>query len=117
MATHQLPQINNKDIFEELICDLFNAIDFTNTYKKFGRNGHQQKGIDIFSSEKDVVIQCKKKDLSRNEIQIRRELMNDIESDINSIVSKELQIKFSKLYFTSTYKDHPDIDEIGRAHV
>ncbi|MDX2068846.1 MAG: hypothetical protein SFV55_10495 [Haliscomenobacter sp.] len=111
MATHQLPQISNEDRFESLVCDLFNAIDSTNTYKRFGRKGHEQKGIDVFSSEKDVVIQCKKKDLSRREIQIRRELMNDIEGDINKIISKGLNIKFSKLYFTSTYKDHPDIDE------
>lgn len=111
MATHQLPQISNKERFEELVCDLFNAIDSTNTYKRFGRNGHKQKGIDIFSSEKDVVIQCKKKDLSRREIQIRKELMDDIEGDINKIITEGLKITFSKLFFTSTYKDHPDIDE------
>lgn len=111
MATHQLPYIGNESRFEELVCDLFNVIDSTNTYKGFGRKGHNQKGIDIFSSEKDVVIQCKKKDLSRSEIIIRKELMNDIEADVNKIIDKELKIKFSKLYFISTYKDHPDIDE------
>lgn len=111
MATHQLPQISNDDRFEELICDLFNAMESTNTYKRFGRKGHQQKGIDIFSSEKDVVIQCKKKDLSRREILIKKELMDDVERDIEKVISNGLKIKFSKLFFTSTYKDHPDIDE------
>lgn len=111
MATHQLPQLNDESRFESLVCDLFNVIGNTNSYKKFGRKGHQQKGIDVFSSEKDIVIQCKKKDLSRKEILIRKELMNDIESDINKILSKDLKLKFNTLFFTSTYKDHPDIDE------
>lgn len=111
MASYQLPPLSNEDKFEELIRDLFNTLESTITYKRFGRKGHQQKGIDVFSSEKDVVIQCKKKDLSRKEIQIRRELMNDIESDVEKILSEKLKIKFSKLFFTSTYKDHPDIDE------
>ncbi|MBC8884358.1 hypothetical protein H9X57_16215 [Flavobacterium piscinae] len=58
---HQLPAINNPDIFEDMISDLFNILDSTNSYKRFGKNGHKQKGIDIFSSEKDVAIQCKRK--------------------------------------------------------
>lgn len=111
MATHQLAQINDESRFESLICDIFNLLGETNSYKKFGRKGHKQKGIDVFSSEKDIVIQCKKKDLSRKEILIRKELMNDIESDLNKILSTDLKLKFNTIYFTSTYKDHPDIDE------
>ena len=112
MGSHQLPPIGNEEVFEELVCDLFNEIESTNTFKRFGRKGHQQKGIDIFSSEKDIVIQCKKKDLSRKEIIIRKELLDDIENDLDKIIEKRLGIKFSKLYFISTYKDHPDVDEL-----
>lgn len=111
MATHQLHEIDNRDTFEDLVCDLFNEIEHTNTFKRFGKNGHNQKGIDIFSPEKDVVIQCKKKDLSRKSILLRKELFNDIENDINKIISGELKIGFKIIYFVSTYQDHPDIDE------
>lgn len=108
---HQLPVISNPDIFEDMICDLFSQLDSTNSYKRFGKSGHQQKGIDIFSVEKDVAIQCKKKDLSRREVAIRRELFDDIEQDVNLILEKKLKIKIKQLYIASTYNDHPDIDE------
>jgi len=111
MATHQLPKISNHDTFEDLVCDLFNEIENTNTFKRFGKNGHNQKGIDIFSSEKDIVIQCKKKDINRKDILLRKELFTDIESDINNIIFGELKINFKTIYFVSTYQDHPDIDE------
>ena len=35
---HQLPTISNPGLFEDLICDLFNEIESTNTYKKFGKS-------------------------------------------------------------------------------
>jgi hypothetical protein len=94
---HQLPTLSIAETFEDLICDLFNEIENTNTYKKFGKSGHKQKGIDIFSVEKDVAIQCKKKDLTRREISIRQELLNDIEKDVNLILNQNLKIKISKL--------------------
>ncbi len=108
---HQLPVLNNSDIFEDFICDLFNQLDSTNSYKRFGKSGHRQKGIDVFSSEKDVAIQCKKKDLSRKEVTIKRELFDDIESDVTQILNKGLKINITKLFILSTYNDHPDLDE------
>ena len=108
---HQLPTISNSDIFEDMTCDLFNQLDSTNSYKRFGKSGHQQKGIDVFSVEKDIAIQCKKKDLSRKETEIRRELIADIEKDVNLILEKKLKIKIKHLYIASTYNDHPEIDE------
>jgi hypothetical protein len=115
MGTHQLPVLNNKDTFEDAICELFNSLESTNTFKRFGRNGHKQKGIDIFSPDKDFVIQCKKKDLSRKEISLKKELLDEIEADVNRVINQNLKIKFKRLYFTSTFKDHPDIDEYCEA--
>lgn len=111
MGTHQLTVINNSDTFEDSICDLFNHIESTITYKRFGKNGHNQKGIDIFSTEKDCAIQCKKKDLNRKDLLLRKELLNDIEKDVNKVINDKLKIKIDKLIFVSTYKDHPEIDE------
>lgn len=71
-----------------------------------------KKGIDLFSVEKDIAIQCKKKDLSRKDLVLRRELVEDIEKDINLIISKDLKIKIDTLYILSTYNNHPDLDEI-----
>lgn len=61
MNLYQLPVPNNEDLFEDAICELFDNIEKTSTFKKFGRKGHNQKGIDIFSAEKNIAIQCKKK--------------------------------------------------------
>tara|TARA_R110001606_G_C15290269_1_gene641462 strand:- start:62 stop:1015 length:954 start_codon:yes stop_codon:yes gene_type:complete len=111
MTIHQLPAINNPEIFESLICDLFNEIETKNSYKKFGGNGHKQKGIDVFSSIDNIVIQCKKKDLSQRDIVIRKQLLNDIEKDVLKIINENLKIKTKILYIASTYKNHPDLDE------
>jgi hypothetical protein len=111
MAIHQLPAINNPEIFESLICDLFNQLETKNTYKKFGGNGHKQKGIDIFSSIDEIAIQCKKKDLSQRDIVIRKQLLGDIEKDVLKIINEDLKVKIKRLYIVSTYKNHPDLDE------
>jgi len=111
MGTHQLPAINNRYIFEDSVCDLFNHLESTNTYKKFGKNGHNQKGIDIFSTEKNCAIQCKNKDLSRKDSLIKKELIEDIKKDVKRVIAENLRIKIDKLIFASTYKDHPEIDE------
>jgi hypothetical protein len=111
MGTHQLTTINNSDTFEDSICDLFNHLETTFTYKRFGKNGHNQKGIDVFSTEKDCAIQCKKKDLSRKDLLIKKEILNDIEKDVNKVINDALKVKIDKLIFVSTYKDHPEIDE------
>jgi hypothetical protein len=111
MTIHQLPAINNPYIFESLILDLFNQLETENTYKKFGGRGQKQKGIDIFSSVDNIAIQCKNKDLSRKDIVLRKELFNDIEESILKIINEDLKIKIKRFYITSTYKDHPDLDE------
>jgi hypothetical protein len=111
MNIYQLPALNNEDLFEDSICDLFDSLEKTKTFKKFGRKGHNQKGIDLFSSEKNIAIQCKKKDLSRKDILLKKELLDDIEKDLKKILNNDLKIKFDTLYFTSTFKDNPEIDE------
>lgn len=111
MNIHQLPILNNEAVFDDSICDLFNKLENTYTFQKFGKKGHSQKGIDIFSGEKDCAIQCKKKDISRNAVLVKRELLNDIEKDISKVVEKKLKIKIDRLIFTSTFKDDPEISE------
>ena len=111
MNQYQLPAPNNEDLFEDAICELFDNIKNSSTFKKFGRKGHNQKGIDIFSAEKNIAIQCKKKDLSRKDILLKKELFDDIEKDVKKILDNDLKIEFDILYITSTFKDNPEIDE------
>ena len=107
----QLPPMENSTDFEDLICDLFNLQNATESFKKFGKQGHKQKGIDIFSVELDTVIQCKKKDLSRKQSLLKKELLNDIEEDVKKIMINDLRIKFNRLYIVTTFENHPDFDE------
>jgi len=48
MAIHQLPAINNPEIFESVICDLFNEIETKNTYKKFEEMVINKKELTFF---------------------------------------------------------------------
>jgi len=73
---YQLPLLADERDFQNLICDLFNQLERTNSFSEFGRKGQEQKGIDIYSPVKKIVIQCKKKDVSRPGLQ--KELINEL---------------------------------------
>jgi hypothetical protein len=104
------PPLNSKDL-TNLVCDMFNEIYSTTSFKCFGKNGHKQKGIDILSVEKDIVIQSKLKDLTRKKILLKRELLSDIDETIDFIVKEKPKIKFKTLYIVTTLSEHPDFDE------
>jgi hypothetical protein len=104
------PPLNSKD-FANLLCDMFNEIHNTTSFKCYGKNGHKQKGIDIISVEKDIVVQCKLKDLTRKAILVKKELFNDIEETINFIITENPKVNFSTLYIATTFSEHPDFDE------
>ncbi len=108
---YQFPAIGDENLFQDFICDLFNEIYKTKSFSKFGGKGHSQKGIDVFSSEEKIVVQCKKKDLIRRQISLRKELMDEIENEPKKTLQNGLQIKFSRFIIASTYKDHPDLQE------
>lgn len=114
MAKYQLPALKKETEFEDFICDLFNEIEntesYTNTeFQSFGTKGQNQKGIDIFSLKTKKVIQCKLKSLRRKDALLRKELIADINSDLEKIES--LNFKFERLIFTSTFKDDAIIQE------
>lgn len=102
--------VNPKD-FENLLADIFNELYSTSSFKCFGKNGHKQKGLDIISTEKDIVIQSKLKDLTRKSILIKRELLNDIDETISFIMKEKPKLDFNILYIATTFSEHPDFDE------
>jgi hypothetical protein len=111
MSSYQLPPIKSSDDFENLNCDLFNELKGNHTFKRFGKTGHKQKGIDVFCSLNKIVIQCKCKDLTRSPIFIKTELLKEIRSTVELVIGQNLKLDFKTLYITSTASEHPDYDE------
>lgn len=81
MAKYQLPPLKNETEFKEFVCDLFNAIEKTDSYRNsgfqiFGVKGQEQKEIDIFSLKAETVIQCKLKSLRRKDNLLQKEYIS-----------------------------------------
>jgi hypothetical protein len=108
MANYQLPPLKDERLFEELTCDLFNFVENTSSYENtdfqtFGVKGQNQKGIDVFSTKTKTVIQCKLKSIGRKDETIRKNLIQDINTDLEK--SRDLAIDFDKFVFVSTFRD------------
>ncbi|WP_202966868.1 hypothetical protein [Chryseobacterium sp. Hurlbut01] len=114
MAKYQLPPLKDEKLFEELTCDVFNFVENTTSYVNtdfqiFGVKGQNQKGIDVFSNKTKTVIQCKLKSIGRKDETIRKNLIQDIDADLEKV--KELKIEFDKFIFVSTFRDDTQIQE------
>ncbi|MCX2584344.1 hypothetical protein [Pedobacter sp. MR22-3] len=83
----------------------------TISFKCFGKNGHRQKGIDIFSAEKQMIVQCKHKDLSRNTVLIKKDLLSDIDATLLALKERSTPITYNQLIIATTASEHPDYDE------
>mgnify|MGYP001103253725 CR=1 FL=1 len=108
MALYQLPPLKNDKQFEEFICDLFNEIENTNSYQNtdfqtFGVTGQNQGGIDILSPKTKTVIQCKVKDLRKQDEVIRNSLLKDFNTDVQSAFQSG--IEFERFILVSTFRD------------
>lgn len=108
---YQLPPLSNEYHFEDLLVDLFNAIENTSSFQTFGVKGQKQKGIDVFSGSLDnrTVIQCKKKDISKNDKKIREKLIEEFEESL--CLAEELTFSYDRFIFASTYKDDRILQE------
>src|SRR5690348_12689092 len=111
MPEFQIPPSSNPKELEHLLCDVLNEVYNTSSFKCFGKNGHKQKGIDILSVEKDVIAQCKHKDLTRKHILLKKELFSDIDETVDLLVNYKPKINFKLLYIATTFSEHPDFDE------
>ncbi len=109
-----LPPYTNEEKFEEFIIDLFNGIDGTKSYYRYGRKGQNQCGLDIYSTCKKTIIQCKLKKINRRDTIILKELISDIETDylrINKFLVDNPD-KFNRVIFASTYKNDTSIENL-----
>lgn len=107
----QLPPIKNDEKFEEFIVDLFNDIEDTNSYDRYGTRGQKQDGIDIFSTCKKTIIQCKLKTITRSDSKIRKDLITDINTDYLQIIKilENYPGKFNRIIFATTFKNDTHI--------
>jgi hypothetical protein len=71
MPEFQIPSPDNHQQFEHLLADLQNKHYHTITFKCFGKKGHKQKGIDVLSTEQQLFVQCKFKDLTRSAVKLK----------------------------------------------
>lgn len=107
-----LPRLNNEVDFEDFIECFFNELESTNSYKRFGRKGQKQHGLDIFSLQNKTVIQCKLKDIRRDDKKIKKELLDDFHKDISAFkaFNKDNGKKYNRFIYTSTWFEDKDIE-------
>lgn len=114
MSQYQLPPLKDDKVFEAFVCDLFNAIENTNSYQNtdfqtYGVPGQNQSGIDLLSSKTKTVIQCKVKDLRKQDEVIRTSLIKDFNSDLQK--AYQLNIDFDRFILASTFRDDAPIQK------
>jgi hypothetical protein len=95
--------------FEELVCDLYNALHKTNTFQLYKSRGSNQYGIDIFSREEGIVIQCKKKDPNRKDNELRVELGTELRESVGK--AHGLPFAFKTFILATTTKKYGDIQD------
>jgi hypothetical protein len=105
----QYEPLDDESVFEEFIRDIFNAMHHTQSFQLYKAKGAIQHGIDVFSTEKKIVIQCKKKDLSRSDKTLRRELINDFDDSLKLI--EGLPFEFETFILASNTKKYGAIQE------
>lgn len=108
----QIPPLNNDKTFENLILDLFNDIEKTNSYSKYGTKGQNQKFIDIYSVEKETVIQCKCYDINKKNC--RKELLKKLEEAVEGFKYSELfkSGKFKHFIYAVSFPDDTTLSDL-----
>lgn len=107
-ARVQLPAIATEENFENFILDLYN-LKYPNAYfQLYGKRGNKQEGIDIISFKKRIAIQCKKKEIQRDNLKLLRELRSDFEKSVRQLI--KLKTEIDQLIFVSTYANSTELN-------
>jgi hypothetical protein len=114
LANFQIPPpfVESYD-FENFIEKFFNELEQTTSFQRFGVSGQRQNGIDVFSHEKGIAIQCKVKLLSRHPNILQRELIKDLLVDFKDFekYNNKPGVKFKKFILASTFRNDTKIQE------
>jgi tetratricopeptide (TPR) repeat protein len=106
---YQFPVLNDEFVFQEFCKDVFNEKYNVNDFQLYKTKGASQFGIDVYSLKTGIVVQSKKKKLTRADRTIERELSKDIDETIDLV--KSLPFKFSKMVFATTTKKYGSIED------
>lgn len=113
-----LPPWNDDVKFENFITAYFNDLQNTLSYDRFGRSGQKQHGLDVYSTEKKTVIQCKLKLIfGGNDEKVRKELIDELDKDFKSFqeYNKINNLTYNRFLFASTfYSDTHISTECGK---
>lgn len=103
----QILPIEDDSVFEQMVCDIFNSIEKTTSFDLFGRSGQKQSGIDIYSLEKKTAIQCKHKLINRTDFEIRKELIKDLNFELDQFINynNSTGTPYKKFVFATTFKN------------
>lgn len=111
MSDIQLHPIKDQNRFESLVLDLFNAKNDGKMYQLYGRDpATNQEGIDIISDDSEIVIQCKKKDIThRKQADIIKQIKEDLQTSVIKAEELYKRTHFKKFILASTYKESKSI--------
>lgn len=109
---YQIHPLKDEDEFEVFTYKLFNNLKQTNSFQLYGRRRQKQDGIDVFSDELKISIQCKLKDQLRSS-NIKKELIKDLHNDFSQFYAKFSKAPFyhKKFILASTYNDDKEIQD------
>jgi len=88
--------------FETFVCELFNKIEQTNSFF-LTDSRYREKGIDIYSSKKNIAIQCRKNETGKTSKQLFTEIMGELKQNFDKPF--KANISFDKFILISTYKN------------
>ena len=111
MSRYHYETLASETEFEEMVCELYNAIHATDTFQLYKSRGSGQYGIDIFSRERGVVIQCKKKDPGRTDREVRAELAADLRESVTK--AHGLPFGFKTFVLATTTKKYGDVQDLA----
>ena len=111
MSRYHYETLASESEFEEMVCELYNAIHATDTFQIYKSRGSGQYGIDIFSRERGVVIQCKKKDPGRTDKELRAELAADLRESVTK--AHGLPFGFKTFVLATTTKKYGDVQDLA----
>jgi tetratricopeptide (TPR) repeat protein len=106
---YQFEPIAEENLFQDFCRDLFNHIYNTQSFELYKTKGASQNGVDIVSSSLQIVIQAKKKKLTRTDAVLEKELLSDLAESIS--FTNSLNIKFKKFHLLTTAKKYGKVQD------
>ena len=109
MADYQWNPLTDEKKFEDLVNDLC-SVKYGLEFQIYGRKGQKQYGIDgsaLTNEYKHILHQCKNKMISRRDSDIQSELLNDLETETNSMIAEFIEKRgyvLDKFIFANSFK-------------